>query len=243
MTEISSNYFFTFKSKIKYLIEDIENKAFSPRYYCEDFEYLHPAMNSMKIYILMKCFCDIPLKLMKKHINKYGSYGIGLKKDWGLKNNLTPLHYIPVLSKNAWYQSNLLKLYSLVFSYQGDPDIRECLINYFIFTKPYQQNETVFYDEREWRYVPSLENLKRINGNDLRIQRHFLLPNNNEKEFLNLNVESDNLKNNEYSRLSFELNDIKYLIVKEENEVDQIRDLISGFSSIEIKSVSNIEMA
>ena len=45
------------------------------------------------------------------------------------------------------------------------------------------------------------------------------------------------------SRLSFELNDIKYLIVKEENEVDQIGNLISGYRSIKIKSVNNIEMA
>lgn len=240
-SEISSNYFFHFAGKINYLLEILEHKAFSPRYICEDFEYIDSSLGVIrKIYILMKCFCDIPLNLMENHSKAYGPCGIALNKDWGIKNNLTPIHYIPVLSSNAWYQSNLSSLYSLAFSKKSDANIRELLTNYFIYTKPYQKKDTVFYDEREWRYIPSLENIKKINGEDLRIQHHFVLPNQNVNDLDDLNDDSNNLKNNEYSRLDFELSDIKYLIVEKDNEVEQIRKLVMGNNNIKIITVSNI---
>ena len=37
------------------------------------------------------CFCDIPFSLISDHINQYGEYCIGLKKDWGMKNGITPI--------------------------------------------------------------------------------------------------------------------------------------------------------
>jgi hypothetical protein len=178
---------------------------------------------------------------MEKHIQAYGSYGIGLRKDWGMKNNLTPIHYIPVLSRDVWYQSNLSSLYSLTFSNKSDANIRDLITNYFIYTKPYKKNGTVFYDEREWRYVPSLDDIKKVSSEDLRIKHHIVLPNQGASNFDSLlNDESNNLKNNKYVRLKFDLNDVKYLIVEKDEETDQIRELIKGNSNIEIKTASEI---
>ena len=109
MPEVSSKYLFNFTKKIDYLIETIEHKAFSPRYILEDFSYIHPSFDAFrKIFVLMKCFCDIPFnRLMEKHIQTYGEYGIGLKKTWGAKNNLIPIHYIPTKNSETWYPKNL----------------------------------------------------------------------------------------------------------------------------------------
>jgi len=42
----------------------------------------------------MVCFCDIPIQLSVQHQKAYGSYVIGVSKDWGKKVGLTPLLYI-----------------------------------------------------------------------------------------------------------------------------------------------------
>lgn len=42
----------------------------------------------------MVCFTDIPIELSEAHRNDYGSYGIGLKKEWGIKNKLNPINYV-----------------------------------------------------------------------------------------------------------------------------------------------------
>ncbi len=234
LTKISSNYFFNFTSNLDYLVETLQHSAFSPRYNCEDFSYLQSSFGVTKqIYILMKCFCDIPLSpLMKNHINEYGSYGIGLTKEWGMKNNLTPVHYIPVLSADVWYQRNLASLYSFAFSTASGANMRDMLTNYFIYTKPYKRDGTIFYDEREWRYVPSSE--------DLRIRHHVILPNQDITNFGALNDESNKLKNNEYVKLPFNLTDIEYLIVQNKIEVDQIERIIKGNGSITILRVDDI---
>ena len=39
----------------------------------------------------MVTFCDIPLAMAKDHIKKYGSYAIGLSKDWGGRKKLNPV--------------------------------------------------------------------------------------------------------------------------------------------------------
>jgi hypothetical protein len=42
----------------------------------------------------MVTFCDIPLSLARDQIGKYGSYAIGLTKEWGIKNKLNPVVYL-----------------------------------------------------------------------------------------------------------------------------------------------------
>jgi hypothetical protein len=45
-------------------------------------------------YFPMISFCDIPLALAKDQISKYGSYAIGLSKEWGISNQLNPVIYL-----------------------------------------------------------------------------------------------------------------------------------------------------
>src|SRR5450759_4535673 len=40
------------------------------------------------------CFCDILLENASYHKKVYGNYAIGLTKEWGINNKVTPMRYI-----------------------------------------------------------------------------------------------------------------------------------------------------
>ena len=85
---LSSESLFHFIRKLDWLLEILENKSFQARYVYENMpeaEY--------KAGIAMKCFCDIPLGAIKKHMNSYGEFGIGISKSYAKKNYITPVIY------------------------------------------------------------------------------------------------------------------------------------------------------
>lgn len=62
-----------------------------PNYCEEDLSYDD---NNFVIGIPMISFCDIPITLLDEHTSRYGVYGIGLSKKWGIQNGITPIMYI-----------------------------------------------------------------------------------------------------------------------------------------------------
>lgn len=53
------------------------------------------------------CFCDIPFEFVQDHVNQYGEYCIGLTKQWGKQNGITPIRYVhhttPELRDDKFY--------------------------------------------------------------------------------------------------------------------------------------------
>ena len=85
---LSSSVLFTFTPKMEYML-DMIIKGIVPRY---SYERLP---GSKKNYIVpMKFFCDIPLGKVKNHMQRYGYYGIGLKKSFLQEHGATPVIYI-----------------------------------------------------------------------------------------------------------------------------------------------------
>jgi len=185
-------------------------------FYCKETIVLHKIL--FEYHVPMVSFCDIPLSEIKNHIDSYGAYGIGLTKEWAIKNRLNPVMY---MEPNSFLSENYIKLKEnfkkgQYETYSKIPNDERVLYDFFRYMKNYQgklsrQGTTTedyrFSDEREWRYVISHE--ENIEG--MYLPHHF-----------------DKIKANDsikQYRLKFDPNDIKYVIINDENEIEEFLDL------------------
>jgi len=207
--KLSANTLFHFTDKKENLTSILRNE-FYPRYSLENWE---PVLGfEREVAIPMVCFCDIPLSQIHNHTEFYGRYAIGLRKDWGIRNKINPIIYTYSGSLSATYLSNIIN------KVREDGSDLDDYINFLSFTKPYKgklwqdgkyRDETItFYDEREWRYIPKVD-LKKEGIPNVIAKDEFL-----NKEFLN-----EKHAKLESKKLSFEPNDIKYIIVANESEI------------------------
>jgi len=210
MSVISSESIFHFTKSMNSLIGILKNE-FKPNF-C--FERCVLKNRVIKAAYPMVCFCDIPLSQVKEQIGEYyGEYGIGMTKSWAEKMGLNPVLYIKKESHLAAHIRALVDISRSTEELKNN--IEKTLITILRYIKPYEGNslrgeeipDKKFYDEREVRYVPPPE----ITNN-----RHLFL---SEKKY------NDPKARNKYNsivkklRLSFEPDDIKYIIIKNEEEI------------------------
>ena len=183
----------------------------------------------------MVSFCDLKLSELKTHMENYGNYGIGLTKEWAFRSNLNPVFYVNekslVINK---YISGVNKLYaetkrdglnddhffSLLESYDSTLGMYRFIKNYQGKLKRKNKpiiNNFRFADEREWRYVPDTPGLEFPFA-----PKEFF---DTEEKKAELNLKVSHLK------LSFQADDIKYLIVEHDSEID---DLISHLDNAKV---------
>lgn len=212
---ISSNVLFYFTNSLDSIV-DILTNGFYP-HYCPEYSFgpLHDKTASSgkppTHASPMICFCDLPLSLIRKHLETYGNFGIGLKKEWGIRNGVTPVLYthgksqlFKALSNRMWAASD-----------QGDEGANIDLKFLAAFLKPYRGNawrdgktkpDIHFYDEREWRYVP------RVAANE-----QIFLPREvytNKEKLVKLYASFK-----EKCKLTVHPDDIQYLIVPEDGHI------------------------
>lgn len=183
------------------------------------------------VYIPMVSFCDIPLNQIDEHTNKYGVYGIGLKREWGKKYGLNPVFYINNGTDLAQNLHQLLKefenevriLEKIDFNRAFNMDKQKFYECYFYILKflknykiPFHKNPRKIissYAEHEWRYIPDIELSCNIPE-----PKQSLFGLKNKKE---IKKESNKIK------LTFAPDDIEYIIVKDK-EIDEIRRYIDS---------------
>ena len=140
---------FHFKRRYEYFIDVLKNGLW-PRYCIE------PNWNGKDFAIPMVCFCDIPLSQIQKHVEQYGKYGIGVTKAFAKKNNITPVLYMDSVSElKKKYLDCELSNYTTPST--TNISFAEMMFYYLKRVEGKDgQKQVKFYNEREWRYVPSI---------------------------------------------------------------------------------------
>lgn len=143
------------------VLESILTNGFWPRYCLEDVQWQNHAAHEF-IAFPMVCFCDIPISRILEHVGFYGSYGIGLTKEWGTKNNLNPVFYFS--GDNPVHRA-IKQLTGVVLGLDDEETKTRSLRNIrhiLAHSKPTTGRMIVsgepvikdFYQESEWRFVP-----------------------------------------------------------------------------------------
>lgn len=227
---ISANALFHFTNSYERLISILSNN-FSPRYCTENMSIIVDDYNEYsynEVAIPMVCFCDITLSQIANHTAVYGSYGIGLTKEWGIKNGLNPILY-SLKDSIATVNFKAIKNYSsdMKKNKKLNPDslvgkVTVNINNFSRFIKPYEgigknNKKVTYYNEREWRYITSVENLRDINLPTALFGFNF----ETKKKFeYDLKKKNEKLSNSDH--LEFSPEDIKYIIVEEETDIIRI---------------------
>jgi hypothetical protein len=236
----SADYLFHYTNKLDHLIS-IMNDNFKPFYCLESLEHLN--LTELKIegmaYPLV-CFCDLPLGRHEEHKEKFGNYGIGMNKDWGIKNHLSAVVYSNKESMTALGLRVLIKMGHLLQKKLTEYEFRAFNNSVSILIMNYKQYEgrsydkkdkifskepTRFYNEREWRYIPfEVEGLK-LNLEIAEYQNSDILA----KE--NKTIQANN-------RLMFNLNDVNFLFLNDETEIEPfLLQLKHKYSAEEIDQI------
>lgn len=180
-------------------------------------------------------FCDIPFSQISEHISAYGSYAIGLTKDWARSKGLSPVIYI---TKDSIIQRALIDILETTKNIVKEvPGIAPYGLNYIhnvnvilgflkyesapLYRKKKKIEDNYFYyKEREWRYVV----------NPIEFEEGIIWG----EQITKIQERNERLKDSCY-RLGFQIEDISYIIVEKENEIPDmvsfVKELYKGKST------------
>jgi hypothetical protein len=163
---LSSKTLFHFTNSSDALVSILRHE-FRPRYCLEDFRWVigdQMGDSDLAVAIPMVCFCDIPLSQTAAHMSTYGNYAIGLTKSWGTQHAISPVLYAyPRSATSDAYVQLHISNEALKGTLDDHADFSGETERFLCFMKPYRGplvrsgitiDEVIFYDEREWRYVP-----------------------------------------------------------------------------------------
>lgn len=196
------------------ILKTILKNGIEPRYCLEDIEWI--GTSHTQVAYAMKCFCDIPLTRISEHKEFYGHYGIGLTKEWGLKNGLQPVIYLRE-------DGSIKKCIRFLLGIDEPSDevdkeeLRMTIVSMLALCKPLKGKmlvdgkyiEKEFFQENEWRYSPPI--------------REMLL-----KHRFTDDVALANAVAAKEHTLAIKPQDIKYIFVNEDSEIPEMVDFINS---------------
>ena len=159
-------------TKIDSLKTILKSKQFLPFYNLEDQSFMHKGTNSA---YAMVCFADLPNDNLGSHMKDFNSdCYISMTKEWAIKNWLSPVTYYTEGSIMYSAVHN-----RIIFCAQNIKQLEKCnegekFVNYLAYElafmkeysgkyyikdeKKWSDEKRIFYNEREWRYVPFPKN-------------------------------------------------------------------------------------
>jgi hypothetical protein len=210
---LSSNTLIHFTAD-KESLKGILSENFRVKYCKETIQWGKDSVTAIRVP--MVSFCDIPLSQIKDHISKYGHYGIGLTREWAVKNKLNPVLYVqPDSGLAASYYQLLDDIASAEDYFKDKIDVIKRTTDIARYVKNYEgtlvrKGKTFrkyrFSDEREWRYVPPPSSKCAMFYMDSKYDE------NAAKERI------------DGFRLKFKPNDVKYIIIKDDGEIGEFID-------------------
>ena len=227
-SKIQADTLFNFCPKLEYLEEPIKTKMLSARYCDEDIRYLKLG-KVKRIAFPMKCFCDINMHKLEEHLSWYGYYGLAFKKEWGMKTGIQPVQYVnqdsELIKDFSESFRNALKI-NKIKQTKREKILKNYLLHQLMYLKPYSgkiKNRNTdkierkcFTDECEWRFIPNVSTLgyKQIYFDEQILNGG------------NLNDISNSMVGKKEISLNFSYDDLKYIIVKNKEDIEMISDKI-----------------
>lgn len=210
-------------------LENILQHIFRPRFCLERQMYFNSKITPTYAYPMV-CFCDIPLSNISEHSRFYGEYGIGMKREWAMRNNITPVHYQTqdyFLNKDAgrFYSS---EDFFMTIRRRDFPKAEKYLnkLYHSMLVKPYKglatpidsniPEEKIFYNEREWRYIVSREELDEwyLSSDKGKDEPLYILEDEYNRRYPNNLFAPSGIE-----RIHFRPEDINYIIVDKDSEI------------------------
>ncbi|HCG6311485.1 TPA: hypothetical protein NJ173_004641 [Vibrio parahaemolyticus] len=197
----------------------ILKNGFWPRYCLEDVEWMQAGETKFAAFPMV-CFCDIPLSRVDEHVKFYGEFGVGLTKEWAIRNGLSPIQYI---SSNSDVPTAYQSLVNVLSSKEDNEKGWGYLRYLTSYCKPIEGNmviggnivEKEFIQESEWRFI----------ANDNEGTAEFLT----HEQFDDENkLREANQKTLENNQLKFNASDVKYIFVKQDSDIPNIINFIQS---------------
>lgn len=209
-----------FHFTVRQSLYDILNNTFKVSYARER---IVGGQKTKEFAVPMVSFSDLRLSELKDNIGTYGKFGIGMTKDWAIKKGLNPVLYA---SDRSLFTENFMKgiedFFKLVNNSSDTSGKYETAYNNTLNTLRYIKNykgdlirpgkktihNYVFANEREWRFVPP------ISDDILSFVPIDQITTPQQKSRFNQNVN--------HIRLHFQPDDIKYLIVEKDSDINPL---------------------
>lgn len=215
----SSLFHYTSYNNLKKILEE----GIIPNYCRESFSKEDIGSDPI-IGIPMVAFCDIPLTRTQDFTKRYGKHAIGLKKEWAIKNSINPIFYVydlnnfPIKTLLNYRKSNIknqVNLMGFIKRYEEDINSK----NISKKSKLKQCN----YEENEWRYVVNeCDKIKWLRGSEEYKQWRGELKSNKP-------IPSQYFMER---KLIFDIEDITYIIVEQENQISGLVTKIEKLKNI-----------
>lgn len=104
--------------------------------------YSREKIGDRDVLIAMVSFSNIPLIEARTQVD-YGKYSIGLKREWGMYNNLHPVTYTYKESEQEMMLTKLIEDFAL---FQAMPDLVGVRANFSVLFEGYKQSFTQLYE-------------------------------------------------------------------------------------------------